>query len=481
MQAHANDRATTRTDAAAARTPAVRASRPPRGLLALQRTAGNAVVAQMMRRSGHAEEEEHQHGADCGHDRPTVQRSAVHDVLRSGGQPLDASSRADMEGRFGADFSDVRVHTGAAAEKSAAEVGAIAYTSGSHIVAGAGGIDRHTLAHELTHVIQQRSGPVAGTDRGDGLRVSDPADRFEREAETNARRVLSGPAPTASASGAPDSAQATPSRAEPGNVQRVEYPDRIDDENDRLFDQLGGSLGDYRTHWAKWKQQDFKWVMQNPDLNDVIEALNSYLGDPGTRDEAQLAADLRTDINSKLLTTSSETMQGARDAAGNAKNKLVLGRLGDTGRWADYQKTKPEGGDRLALDDRLGRRLNTGAWSVPVNYAFLDGGIAERAVFKVLTPLDSKIESMLIGGALDTANFWQEVEALGDSTLWDSSKTADEGGPQSMLGHELLQLLRAGYQFHGRESTFAQGARVVAVHPDKPAADPGDKTKPLTI
>ena len=33
---------------------------------------------------------------------------------------------------------------------------------------------RHTLAHELTHVVQQRSGPVDGTPTGDGVAVSHP-------------------------------------------------------------------------------------------------------------------------------------------------------------------------------------------------------------------------------------------------------------------------------------------------------------------
>lgn len=455
---------------------------PPHALLALQRTAGNAAVAQLLRQSGHSgERDEHRHGAGCGHGGQQVQRSAVHDVLRSSGQPLDESSRTDMEQRFGADFSDVRIHTDSAAKDSAAEVGAVAYTSGSHIVAGAGGLDRHTLAHELTHVIQQRTGPVAGTDRGDGLRVSDPSDRFEREAEANARRVLSGPTPAGPAPAAEHSAQSAQGSARPGDVQRVEHPDRIDDEVKRLFDQLGGSLADYRAHYAKWSQGDFKWIMKNPDLNDTIEALDGYLGDPGSRDEAQLGADLKAAIHSDLTATSSQTMADTRQAATRAKNKLVLGRTGDTGNWAEHQKGKPEGGDRLTLDDRLGRRLNTGKWSVPVNYAFMDGGIEERAVFKILTPLESKIQSMLVSGALNATNFWQEVEALGHSALWDSSKSADEGGPQAMLGHELLQLLRAGYQFHGRESSFAQGARLVAVHPDKPAADPGDKTKPLTL
>lgn len=147
--------------------------RPVALILRLQRSIGNTAVARLL-------------GA-------SVQRSAVRDVLRAPGQPLAESTRKDMEARFGTDFSRVRLHTDTAARRSATELGARAYTSGHHIVVGPGGIDQHTLAHELTHVVQQRSGPVAGTDRGDGLRVSDPGDRFEREAEANATRVLRHP------------------------------------------------------------------------------------------------------------------------------------------------------------------------------------------------------------------------------------------------------------------------------------------------
>ncbi|MYV61023.1 DUF4157 domain-containing protein [Streptomyces sp. SID4931] len=159
----------------------------PDTLLALQRTTGNAAVLRMLQR------DRHRHGPDCGHQQPgaePVQRSAVHDVLRAPGRPLDAPLREEMESRLGSDFSDVRLHTDSAARASAAEVGARAYTSGNHVVIGDGGGDKHTLAHELTHVIQQRRGPVAGTDNGSGLSVSDPGDRFEREAEANAVRVM---------------------------------------------------------------------------------------------------------------------------------------------------------------------------------------------------------------------------------------------------------------------------------------------------
>ncbi|WP_097874750.1 DUF4157 domain-containing protein [Streptomyces sp. ms184] len=161
--------------------------RAPDALLALQRSTGNAAVLRMLQR------DRHRHGPDCGHRQPgaePVQRSAVHDVLRAPGRPLDAPLREEMESRLGSDFSDVRLHTDSAARASAAEVGARAYTSGNHVVIGDGGGDKHTLAHELTHVIQQRRGPVAGTDNESGLSVSDPGDRFEREAEANAVRVM---------------------------------------------------------------------------------------------------------------------------------------------------------------------------------------------------------------------------------------------------------------------------------------------------
>ncbi|MFB8218764.1 eCIS core domain-containing protein [Streptomyces anulatus] len=168
----------------------------PRGLSGLQTTVGNAAVVQMLRRAGHAwAHEEHRHSAGCGHrpdeqTAPAVQLSAVHNILRTSGQPMDDATRTDMEARLGADFSDVRIHNDSAARASATEIGARAYTSGNHVVIGTGGTDKHTLAHELTHVIQQRQGPVAGTDNGTGLKVSEPSDRFEREAEANATRVM---------------------------------------------------------------------------------------------------------------------------------------------------------------------------------------------------------------------------------------------------------------------------------------------------
>src|SRR5262249_11942006 len=58
----------------------------------------------------------------------------VHEVLRSPGQPLDATTRAFFEPRFGSDFADIRVHTDSAAAISATAVNARAYTAGNNIV-----------------------------------------------------------------------------------------------------------------------------------------------------------------------------------------------------------------------------------------------------------------------------------------------------------------------------------------------------------
>jgi hypothetical protein len=163
---------------------------------------------------------EHAMGGECEEckKRKTLRRSArgstrqfappiVDEVLRSPGQPLDPALLRFMGSRFPGDlsrvpvhsqasltvnppgdryeqeanraadramrdavpghramrdFSQVRVHVGTQAAESARQVGALAYTAGSHIVFGDGQYEASTsrgkrlLAHELSHVIQQR-------------------------------------------------------------------------------------------------------------------------------------------------------------------------------------------------------------------------------------------------------------------------------------------------------------------------------------
>ncbi len=158
----------------------------PRTLMSLQRLAGNSSVSSLL--TGDEE------------------RSPVREVINSGGgSPLESSTRHDMESRLGHDFTDVRVHTGAQADASARSINAQAYTVGSDVVFQSGKFapdtpgGMHTLAHELTHVVQQRSGPVAGTPAPGGIRLSDPSDAFEQAAERNATAAT---APTTQTSAA---------------------------------------------------------------------------------------------------------------------------------------------------------------------------------------------------------------------------------------------------------------------------------------
>jgi len=83
--------------------------------------------------------------------------------LNGGGQPLPETTRHFFEKRFGANFSDVRVHTESTAASLANLIDAKAFTFGRNIVFSNGhyGTEnkygKNLLAHELTHVLQQKN------------------------------------------------------------------------------------------------------------------------------------------------------------------------------------------------------------------------------------------------------------------------------------------------------------------------------------
>jgi hypothetical protein len=107
---------------------------------------------------------EYQQAPPIARQRRVAAAGVVSDIahaLATPGQPLDVATRARMERRVGRDFSDVRIHSGDAAERSAHGLGAAAYTVGSQIVLGsaqhstATPTEQRLLAHELAHVVQQ--------------------------------------------------------------------------------------------------------------------------------------------------------------------------------------------------------------------------------------------------------------------------------------------------------------------------------------
>ena len=119
----------------------------------------------------------------------------VHEVLHSPGRPLDNSTRAILEPRFGHDFSGVRVHTDARSAESARVVNALAYTVGRDVVFGAGQYAPETmsgkrlLAHELAHTIQQRA---ATPSSANALQISNPGTTLEKDADRAADFAVTG-------------------------------------------------------------------------------------------------------------------------------------------------------------------------------------------------------------------------------------------------------------------------------------------------
>jgi Domain of unknown function (DUF4157) len=115
----------------------------------------------------------------------------VREVVQQPGAPLDARTRARLEGRFGHDFGRVRVHTDARAGVSADELGAEAWTLGTRIVfapgryAAGSAADERLLAHELAHVVRQEPSDTGGT-----IRIGGADEPAEQEARTLAGRAL---------------------------------------------------------------------------------------------------------------------------------------------------------------------------------------------------------------------------------------------------------------------------------------------------
>lgn len=207
---------------------------PAAGLLALQRSAGNAAVTRAI------EEQRHEHGPGCGHADRSVQRAAETDetqqaavqrrvslaeVTGSGGSGLDPRIRAKAEQAYGMSLGHVRVHNDATAQRASADFQAHAMTVGHHIVLGSSQVDDETMFHELDHVRQQSQGPVAGTDNGSGVKVSDPGDAFERQSAANGRLVAQGSTPDLSLPGSAGHGapvqRAAAGTGERQNVQRM--------------------------------------------------------------------------------------------------------------------------------------------------------------------------------------------------------------------------------------------------------------------
>jgi hypothetical protein len=117
-----------------------------------------------------------------GRAHPDVERAIA--TKRGGGRGLDPGVRERMSPGLGDDLGDVRVHDGPDADALARSVQARAFAVGPDLFFAEGEHRPGTadgdrlMAHELTHVVQQRGAPADGP-----LTVSQPGDASEREAD----------------------------------------------------------------------------------------------------------------------------------------------------------------------------------------------------------------------------------------------------------------------------------------------------------
>jgi Domain of unknown function (DUF4157) len=117
------------------------------------------------------------------------------DAKEPKGEPLSPATREFFAPRLGQDLSNVRVHDDSSAHALAAGLHARAFTVGEDLYFSAGRYAPHTgeghqlIAHELTHVAQQRQHGAASQALPE---VSRPGDRAEQEADSAAPALAAG-------------------------------------------------------------------------------------------------------------------------------------------------------------------------------------------------------------------------------------------------------------------------------------------------
>jgi hypothetical protein len=130
----------------------------------------------VQRKCAHCEEEEEVQRKPLasfiqkkGNDGGTIASDAVTNKInatRGSGNNMDKGTKTFMESRFGADFSNVKIHTGNDAVQMSRELNAQAFTVGNDIYFNEGKYNpgssggKHLLAHELTHTVQQGNGDL---------------------------------------------------------------------------------------------------------------------------------------------------------------------------------------------------------------------------------------------------------------------------------------------------------------------------------
>jgi hypothetical protein len=153
---------------------------------------------------------------------------------RGSGQPLDSAMQERMSKSTGEDFHQVKVHTGPEADELNQKLGARAFTTGQDIYFRDGAYQPHSaagqelLAHELTHVVQQRHGAVGSSSH---MTVNAPGDAFEQQADAVSHANTSGQAaPGLQREQAPEGEETVQAKAEEEEMVQAQAEEEEEEE-----------------------------------------------------------------------------------------------------------------------------------------------------------------------------------------------------------------------------------------------------------
>lgn len=175
----------------------------------------------------------------------SIGNRAVQQVLpQTPGESIPEEDRARLELAFGRELSEARIHRDQDSGELAQQLGAVAFTAGREIYFAPGAYSYETMAHEITHVVQQEQattqlpGEIAG---------------LEQEAATVSSAVMAGNAArAANTAAAPAVQRQLVPGAQPSTPKLLpNYPltlNNFDTEKSQLKNDQKAKLDDFAEH-----------------------------------------------------------------------------------------------------------------------------------------------------------------------------------------------------------------------------------------
>lgn len=213
-------------------------------------------------------------GADAGAEQPVQKK-----MSSASNMPEEVQSK--MEGAFGQDFSDVKIHANSSASK---EAGALAHTQGNEVHFAPGQYNpssqsgQELLGHELTHVVQQREGRVQATGTtANGMPLNDNKG-LEAEADQMGKVAASGSMQMKSASSGAGSGKKGTSQLKKGPVQRKVFAN--DQEKEQFFKDYQARADEILGRWYQTaKTKDDREKLTGKLFVDAARAVYDKKGD----------------------------------------------------------------------------------------------------------------------------------------------------------------------------------------------------------